>query len=48
MFWFGLFFVTMVLFKPEGLAGLIQDARAAISRRWLPAGAAVPVREPGE
>ena len=48
MFWFGLFFVTMVLFKPEGLAGLIQDARAAISRRWPPAGAAVPVREPEE
>lgn len=25
MLWFGLFFVTLVLFKPEGIAGLIQD-----------------------
>lgn len=25
MLWFGLFFVTLVLFKPEGIAGMIQD-----------------------
>lgn len=48
MFWFGLFFVLVVLFKPEGIAGLIQDVRAAIARRWALAGTAVPMRQPGE
>lgn len=48
MFWFGLFFVLVVLFKPEGLAGLLQDAREAAVRRWNLFLAPVPLREPGE
>ena len=48
MFWFGLFFVTMVLFKPEGLAGLLRDARDAVLRRWPLVATTAPVREPGE
>jgi branched-chain amino acid transport system permease protein len=48
MFWFGLFFVLVVLFKPEGLAGLLRDLRDAALRRWHSARPAVPVREPGE
>ena len=47
MFWFGLFFVLVVLFKPEGIAGLINDTRDAIARRWSGSAAAVPAREPG-
>ena len=31
MLWFGLLFVAMILFRPEGVAGIIEDARA----RWL-------------
>jgi branched-chain amino acid transport system permease protein len=48
MFWFGLFFVVVVLFKPEGIAGLINDIRDALSRRWSGAVGRVPAREPGE
>jgi branched-chain amino acid transport system permease protein len=48
MLWFGLFFVAVVLFKPEGIAGLIRDGRDAIIRRWSATGAPVPVREAGE
>ncbi len=48
MFWFGLFFVLVVLFKPEGIAGLLRDPRNTLVRRWSAANAAVPVREPGE
>jgi branched-chain amino acid transport system permease protein len=48
MFWFGLFFVTVVLFKPEGIAGLIRDVSDAAARRWSPGRVAVPAREPGE
>lgn len=33
MFWFGLFFVLMVLFKPEGIAGALIDVKAWWSRR---------------
>jgi branched-chain amino acid transport system permease protein len=47
MFWFGLFFVTIVLFRPEGIAGLIRDLRDAALRRWS-SGVPVPAREPGE
>jgi branched-chain amino acid transport system permease protein len=47
MFWFGLFFVAVVLFKPEGIAGLIRDIREGIVRRSS-AGSPVPVSEPGE
>lgn len=31
MLWFGLLFVTVILFKPEGIAGLFQDLR----ERWF-------------
>ena len=45
MFWFGLFFVLVVLFKPEGLAGLLRDLRHGALRRNAPA--AEPVKETG-
>ena len=45
MFWFGLFFVLVVLFKPEGLAGLLRDLRHGALRRNAPA--AGPVKETG-
>lgn len=48
MFWFGMFFVLIMLFKPEGIAGLLRDIREWIARRWLSSGARVPMRNPGE
>jgi branched-chain amino acid transport system permease protein len=33
MLWFGLLFMLVVLFRPEGLAGLWQDFRAGKLRR---------------
>jgi branched-chain amino acid transport system permease protein len=33
MLWFGLFFVVLVLFKPEGIAGLFAGATTASDRR---------------
>ena len=30
LLWYGLLFMAVVLFKPEGLAGLLQD----LGRRW--------------
>lgn len=33
MLWFGLLFVTVILFKPEGIAGLFQDLRHKILGR---------------
>jgi len=43
MLWFGLLFVAMILFRPEGVAGIIEDARA----RWrrLRGGAGSPRAE---
>jgi branched-chain amino acid transport system permease protein len=41
MMWFGLLFVALVLFKPEGIAGLFQGAGKA-ERRLRPAGAPQP------
>ena len=32
LLWYGLLFMAMVLFKPEGIAGMLADARGA----WLP------------
>ncbi len=40
LLWFGLLFVAMVMFKPEGLAGLLQDLRG--SRASAPAKAPKP------
>ena len=46
MFWFGLFFVLIMLFKPEGIAGLLQDIKGSfVARFGTPA--PLPVREPG-
>jgi branched-chain amino acid transport system permease protein len=33
LFWYGLLFIAVVLFKPEGIAGLWRDALAAWARR---------------
>lgn len=33
LLWFGLMFVLLVMFKPEGLAGIWQDARQRLSQR---------------
>jgi branched-chain amino acid transport system permease protein len=33
LFWYGLLFVAVVLFKPEGIAGLWRDGLAAVARR---------------
>jgi branched-chain amino acid transport system permease protein len=46
MFWFGLFFVLIMVFKPEGIAGLLRDVKNGVLARF---GAPVPapVREPG-
>lgn len=32
MLWFGLLFVTLVLFKPEGIAGMLSDIRKRMSK----------------
>jgi len=42
--WFGLMFMLVVMFKPDGLAGIWQDAVARVRawRRGAPAGRAVP------
>jgi branched-chain amino acid transport system permease protein len=45
MFWFGLFFVLVVLFKPEGLAGMLRDLRDGAFRRNAPA--PEPAKETG-
>jgi branched-chain amino acid transport system permease protein len=45
MFWFGLFFVLVVLFKPEGIAGLLRDLKDGALRRFAPA--ARPAKETG-
>jgi len=43
MLWFGLLFVALVLFKPEGIAGLLQGADKAEPKRVpRPAGAPQP------
>jgi branched-chain amino acid transport system permease protein len=46
MFWFGLFFVLIMLFKPEGIAGLLRDMKDSFVARFS-APAPSPVREPG-
>jgi branched-chain amino acid transport system permease protein len=46
MFWFGLFFVLIMLFKPEGIAGLVRDLRNGIAARFGTPSPA-PVRESG-
>jgi len=33
MIWYGLMFMAIVMFKPEGIAGMLQDLGAAL-RRW--------------
>jgi branched-chain amino acid transport system permease protein len=45
MFWFGLFFVLVVLFKPEGIAGLLRDLKDGALRRFAPA--VQPAKEAG-
>lgn len=44
LLWFGLMFMLVVMFKPDGLAGIWQDAAARVRawRRGAPAGRAVP------
>ncbi|NJO23939.1 MAG: branched-chain amino acid ABC transporter permease [Sphingomonadales bacterium] len=43
MLWFGLLFVALVLFKPEGIAGLLQGAAKRETKRLTePAGAPQP------
>jgi len=39
MLWFGLLFVAVVLFKPEGIAGAAQTVRRGLEAR-LPRGTA--------
>lgn len=36
LLWFGLIFVAMVMFKPEGLAGLWDDVRRLLGRKPAP------------
>jgi len=43
LLWYGLLFMAIVLFKPEGLAGLWQDWRARRRRNALPLAAREPV-----
>ena len=33
LFWYGLLFMAVVLFRPEGIAGMWRDARTALARR---------------
>jgi branched-chain amino acid transport system permease protein len=33
LFWYGLLFIAIVLFRPEGIAGMWRAARAALARR---------------
>lgn len=47
MFWFGMFFVLIVLFKPEGIAGGFMDLRTWWARRHSTVGAHKPVKESG-
>jgi branched-chain amino acid transport system permease protein len=47
MFWFGMFFVVIVLFKPEGIAGAAIDLRTWWARRRGAAHAASPLEESG-
>ena len=45
MLWFGLLFVALVLFKPEGIAGLLQGIDKAEPKR-VPRPAAEPQPQP--
>jgi branched-chain amino acid transport system permease protein len=36
MMWFGMLFVCVILFKPEGLAGIMQDLRDRFTKRPAP------------
>lgn len=46
LLWYGLIFMAMVLFKPEGIAGALQDWRAKVQRSKLAtAAAAVSTRD---
>lgn len=47
MFWFGMFFVLIVLFKPEGIAGAAIDLKAWWTRRRGAPHAVNPVKESG-
>lgn len=47
MFWFGMFFVLIVLFKPEGVAGAAIDLKAWWARRRGGTAAANPIKESG-
>jgi branched-chain amino acid transport system permease protein len=40
LLWYGLVFVLMVLFQPDGVAGLWQSLRARFARRGIEAPAA--------
>jgi branched-chain amino acid transport system permease protein len=45
MFWFGLFFVLVIIFKPEGIAGLLRDIKDGVLRR-IGAPTPAPAKEP--
>jgi branched-chain amino acid transport system permease protein len=45
MFWFGLFFVLVIIFKPEGIAGLLRDIKDGVLRR-IGAPTPAPAQEP--
>ncbi len=46
MFWFGMFFVLIVLFKPEGIAGAVLDLKAWRARRRATVSTVKHVEEP--
>jgi branched-chain amino acid transport system permease protein len=47
LLWFGLMFMLMVMFKPEGAAGLGRDLRQRLSRWHAPTPAAELTRGAG-
>jgi branched-chain amino acid transport system permease protein len=42
MLWFGLFFVVLVLFKPEGIAGMVASLRGRAVKRGAAQATASP------
>ena len=42
LIWYGLMFMAIVMFKPEGIAGMLQALRARAGRRVRGAGLAGP------
>jgi branched-chain amino acid transport system permease protein len=45
MLWFGLSFVAMVMFKPEGIAGMFMASPGRLRPRVRPSGVAMPAKE---